>query len=194
MSTLKNLLTPFAFASLLVLSGCPATESGTAVTDDDMNDYVEEVDGDMHAHTAKFGGELIEVGEHEFSLETVEKDGKLHVYVMDAHHEEPVMVKTGDIELELDLEGGEEVELEGEPVEEKDGMASQFAFAMPEGVTSLEGQQGHFHLTIDGTNYEPHIGHTAEDHDDHEDHEDHDHGDEMKKDVVEPEVVEEAAP
>ena len=167
-----------ALAATLLLVGCgnsdPAEGDQTVapVTDDQAEGY-QEVAGDMHAHSAKHGGELIEVGTHQYSLETLEKDGQFVVYVMDAHHENPVMVKTGDIELELDLEDGDEVELEGKAVEEKDGMASQFTFAMPEGMTTLEGQEGHFHLTINGEEFAPHLEHEGHE---HKGHESHNHG------------------
>ena len=192
---------------LVTLVGCPpsAETDSAPVTDADAGDYVEDA-GDVHAHTAKYGGEMIEVGEHEYSLETVEKDGKLMVYVMDAHHENAVTVAPADIELELDKPDGDEVELEGEALNEADGMASEFAFALPEGMDTLEGADGHFHLTVAGKEYHVDL-HAHDDHDhDHEHGDDHDddgdslHGDDdpgleaaakMNDDAAQKEAVEE---
>ena len=170
-----------ALLTLPLLAGCPAaTDDPAPVTDADAEAYVPEVAGDMHAHTALYGGELIEVGDHEYSMETKEEDGKLYVYVMDAHHENPVSVAPADIELELDLEDGDEVELDAEAIEADDaGNAHQYVFTMPEGTTTLAESDGHFHLTVAGKEYHVDLHPHGDDHD-HDDHDDHDHDDEKK--------------
>lgn len=57
--------------------------------------------GHGHAHTAKYGGVLVEVGNHEFNLEVLvdPKAGKLTVWTLDAHAEAYVRIaaKTLDV-------------------------------------------------------------------------------------------------
>ena len=187
-SLLTDLMNPLAkpaavlavAAAPLLMLGCPPdADTTTTVSTTDADNYDAGADGDAHAHTAMHGGDLVEVGEHEYSLELVPGDGNVTVYVMDAHHENPVMVASDDIELEIDKEDGDEVELDGEAVDAADGKASQFVFTLPDGMTLLTSHgdhfdyaaEGHFHLTIDGTEYEPTFGGEGHGHD-HDDHDD----------------------
>ena len=188
LSTLRSAAAGCAvLAAPVLLLGCPPDGGGSGgdgevstVTDDDADAYDAGAEGDAHAHTAMYGGHLVEVGEHNYSLELVPGDGKVDVYVMDAHHENPVLVGADDIEFELDTPDGEEIELEGEAVEANaEGLASHYVYTVPEGVVIMEKHgdhfdmvsEGHFHLTVDGTEYE---GMLSDDHD-----HDHDHGDEV---------------
>lgn len=178
------LLTPF------LLLGCPpdADTETTVVTTDDADAYDDAEANDHGGHTALHGGAMLQVGEHEYSLEMVPGDGVVTVYVMDAHHEKPVAIAAEDIELEIDKEDGEEVELEGEAVDaDGDGKASQYVFTVPEGMTILEAHDdhfdyptpGHMHITLDGKEYEVMLGGDGHGHD-HDDHDGDDHDSKMK--------------
>ncbi len=56
---------------------------------------------DRHGHSAPHGGTLVELGEHRFNLEFVRDAaaGKLTAYVLDAHAENFVRIKTTEMEL-----------------------------------------------------------------------------------------------
>jgi hypothetical protein len=85
-----------------------------------------------HAHTAPHGGTLVEVGEHQFSLEFVRDAaaGTLTAYVLDGHAENFVRLGAKVIEVAIDVKGRVEKltlaavanELSGETV----GDTSQF--------------------------------------------------------------------
>lgn len=86
-----------------------------------------------HVHTAPHGGTLVEVGEHQFSLEFVRDAaaGSLTLYVLDGHAENFVRLNARVIELVCEVKGRTEKltlaavanELSGETV----GDTSQFA-------------------------------------------------------------------
>ncbi len=115
------LRTTLALGIALGLTGCGGS-----------SDHDEEHGHGGHVHTAKYGGELVELGHHEGNLEFVvdSKAGKLTAYVLDAHAEEFVRLPLDSIALTVAV-GGEEKTLSLKPVGnsatgEKPGDTSQF--------------------------------------------------------------------
>jgi hypothetical protein len=85
-----------------------------ACSDGHDHDHGDHDHGDGHAHTPKFGGTLVELGDHFANLEFVHdaEFGNLRVYVLDAHAENVVpsptesltaKVEAGDQTFELTL-------------------------------------------------------------------------------------------
>ena len=62
-----------------------------------------------HAHDPKFGGFLVELGDHYANLEVVHdvEAGSLTVYVLGAHAEETVQSSTEELALSIDVHGDE---------------------------------------------------------------------------------------
>lgn len=60
-----------------------------------------------HAHTAKFGGTLVELGEHQYQMEVVRdaQTGKMKAWLMDGHAENYVRVKTGGFDVAASVGG-----------------------------------------------------------------------------------------
>lgn len=54
-----------------------------------------------HAHSAKFGGVLVELGEHQYQMEVVRdaEAGKMKAWLMDGHAENYVRVKAGGFDV-----------------------------------------------------------------------------------------------
>ena len=69
----------------VVLAGCARKQEATP----EATGGGHAADGAHHAHVAPHGGTLIEVGEHQFTLELVHDgaEGRLTAYVLDAHAE-----------------------------------------------------------------------------------------------------------
>lgn len=64
-------------------------------------------DGGGHAHTAKFGGSLVELGDHQYQMEVVRdaESGKLKAWLMDGHAENYVRVKAGGFDVTASVGG-----------------------------------------------------------------------------------------
>ena len=157
--------------------GAPADGDAMEMTDHDVDAAAAEMSHEAeqgHHHTAPHGGHLIELGEHQYNLEVVYPDpegGTLTLYTLGPHAGEPVMVAASDIEFELDLEGGEEKEIELTAVDEQDGKASKFTAPADAlgGIKDIEDMEAHVHITIDGTKFDGELDHDHEGHD-HEGH------------------------
>jgi hypothetical protein len=95
---MRNLFA-FLLAAALLAPGC-----GSNTTEDPAD--AEEF-GD-HAHAAMFGGELLELGEHQANLEFVADtvEGRVSVYVLDAHAENTMRLTDESLPAEL-MVGGE---------------------------------------------------------------------------------------
>ena len=171
---------------MLAAAGCNDAADTTAqpMTDADLEksrDVAAAEDAAGHHHTAPHGGRLIELGSHQYNLELVYPDGEMMtVYALGPHASQPVMLAAEDIELELDLEGGEEREIELTAVDPVDGKASKFTAPASEfgDATSLDDLEAHVHVTIDGTKFDGELSHGdhGHGHDDHG-HDDHEHAD-----------------
>ena len=74
--------------------------------------------GHGHVHTAKYGGVLVEVGEHQFNLEVLVDPavGKLTLWTLDAHAESYVRIATKSVELVAKVGEGSEQPLVVEAV------------------------------------------------------------------------------
>lgn len=105
--------------------------------------------GHGHAHTAKYGGVLVEVGSHEFNLEVLVDPaaGKLTLWTLDAHAEAYVRIAAPQIELVAKVNDGPEVALVAKPVAnpatgEVAGSSAQFeaVSAALKGAKDVEGQ------------------------------------------------------
>ena len=176
--------TPALVAAIaLPLAGCNDAETTAAkpMTEADAANaeavaMTEEAAG--HHHTAPHGGDLIELGPHQYNLELVYPDGDMMtVYTLGPHASEPVMVAAEDIELELDLEGGEEKEVELTAVDPVDGKASKFTAPASEfgGAKTLGDIEAHVHVTIEGEKFDGALDHTGHDHGHDHEGEGHDH-------------------
>lgn len=66
-------------------------------------------DGHGHAHDPKFGGFLVELGDHYANLEVVHdaEAGSLAIYVLGAHAEDTVKSSTEELALSIDVHGDE---------------------------------------------------------------------------------------
>ena len=66
-------------------------------------------DGHGHAHDPKFGGFLVELGDHYANLEVVHdaETGSLAIYVLGAHAEDTVKSSTEELALSIDVHGDE---------------------------------------------------------------------------------------
>lgn len=86
--------------------------------DHDHEDGDHDHDHEHHAHTAKYGGALVEVGDHVGQVEFVlAKDtGKLVVYIMDGHAENPVRVAWPAFNFDVTVGGAAPVSVSATPV------------------------------------------------------------------------------
>jgi len=109
--------------SVAALSGCgksePVAPAGSG--------------GHGHAHTPKYGGVLVEVGQHEFSLEVLvdPSSGKLTVWTLDAHAEAYVRIPARTLEAMAKAGAGPEQGITLKPVAnpatgEVEGSTAQF--------------------------------------------------------------------
>lgn len=158
-------------AGVLILPGCSGGGGDySPVTQEDVEQAEAHVDDHHHhAHEAPHGGHLIELGDHQYNAEVVmEADGRLVVYILDAHAENAVPVPLEQIEFAV--EGGAPITLTAEPLEgEPEGQSSRFtasADAVP--VDDIEALHGSLQIEIEGASYSGELSH---DHDEH----DHDH-------------------
>lgn len=139
-----------AVAAALAIAAC------TTEAHDDHHD-----DEGGHAHTAKYGGVLVELGDHFASIEVVQdhEAGTLKVYCLDAHAEESERSPTESLSMSLDVHADEPIvvtlaphvsELSGETV------GDSSLFEVTDDV--LKGVD-HFHgtiaeITLRGTKFE----------------------------------------
>jgi len=86
-----------------------------------------------HAHTSNYGGDLVELGDHEFQVDLLldGEAGKLTAYLFDGHAERAVPAAMESFTIHAQL-GGEEVAIEMKRVANPlvgidDGKSSQYA-------------------------------------------------------------------
>ena len=77
---------------------------------DDDHDHAGHAGGG-HAHQAKNGGQLVEVGKHQFNFELLPdaKAGKLTAWVLDAHAESYVRIAAPTLQVKATVDGQEKV-------------------------------------------------------------------------------------
>lgn len=70
----------------------------------------EKAASDGHVHRAPHGGELVELGDHQFNIEIVYDGGRgvLQAWVLDAHAENFIRLPIAGFEIEVDHEGGKQ--------------------------------------------------------------------------------------
>ena len=97
------------FAFLFFLAGCDGY--------DDDRDHEDEHEEAEHVHHAKWGGQLIELGDHYATIEMVHDpaEGKLTAYVMDRHANQAVRLDARSIPVTITV-AGEDILLDLEPV------------------------------------------------------------------------------
>lgn len=139
-----------------------------------------------HAHEAPHGGELIEIGDHQYNVELVlADDHSLTAYVLGGHAEKAVSIEQKTLTFHIEDDEGEEVgiKLVADPQEgDEDGKSSRFVAkgdAVPAILKTLEGTHGHVHINIGGDEFLGDLKHHDEDgehkdHDDEKGHKDHD--------------------
>jgi hypothetical protein len=64
-----------------------------------------------HTHTAPHGGELVELGDHQYNLELVYDGGRgvLQVWVLDGHAENFIRLPIAGFQIEVDVDGKKQV-------------------------------------------------------------------------------------
>ena len=64
-------------------------------------------EADGHAHTAKFGGTLVELGEHQYQMEIVRdaESGEMKAWLMDGHAENYVRIKADAFDVTASVGG-----------------------------------------------------------------------------------------
>ncbi len=89
--------------------------------------------GHGHVHTSKYGGVLVEVGNHEFNLEVLvdPRLGRLTVWTLDAHAEAYLRIPTKFLEVSARMNSGPEQLLQARAVAnpatgEVEGNSAQF--------------------------------------------------------------------
>lgn len=175
------------FMSMLFITaifGCNSEDGElTKITNVDLKESKEiaKKDEEDHEHKAPHGGDLVELGDHEYSAEFVvnHDEHKLTIYVYDAHAENAVAIEQKEIVLSAVIYD-KETEFKVPAVasgDDKDAKASQFELADEELVDYLEEEdaEADFSLTINGKEYSGEFGHHH--HEDGEGHHKHKKGD-----------------
>jgi hypothetical protein len=100
--------------------------------------------GNGHAHTAKFGGELVALGNHQFNLEIVhgEKDGDLVVYVLGPHAEKQILIKQKQLRVTLQVDSSEHEMLLEAFIEDSSKHAPDSAYVFSGTSDWLKGREG----------------------------------------------------
>lgn len=140
--------------------------------------------GGGHAHDPKFGGFLVELGDHFANLEIVHdaEAGSMTVYVLGAHAEDTVKSSTEELSLSIDVHGDEPLTFtlaadESTVTGNKKGASAKFSVT-DERLKGLEhGHAAVASVEARGTTFEDvkfDIGGHDEDHG-HDEHDDHDH-------------------
>ncbi|MCC6145561.1 MAG: hypothetical protein IT368_17280 [Candidatus Hydrogenedentes bacterium] len=95
---MRNLL--LIAMAMVLASGCGNPAPKPSVEDEEGEEH--------HVHSPMFGGELMELGEHQANLEFTADTtaGTVTVYVLDAHAEHPVRLADKSLQAELMI-GGE---------------------------------------------------------------------------------------
>jgi hypothetical protein len=168
----------------LIIAGCgKPKENFQTVSEADAKKAEEnsKKEAASHVHKAPHGGELIEIGDHQYNVELVLADGSLTAYVLGGHAEESIAIKQKTLVFDIeDDEGGEVgIKLEADPQEgDDDGLSSRFvakADAVPDTLKSLEDVHGHVHINIFDKEFVGELDHDEEGHD--HDNEDKGHDD-----------------
>jgi hypothetical protein len=153
--------------------------------EDHGHDHAAQVD--HHNHAPKYGGQLIELGEHEFQVELLlyPESGKVEAYLWDGHVERAVPSAMTSMTVRAAV-GGETIDVELKPAanpyaDDEEGKSSKFA-GQSDALKNLEHFDGELaKVTIAGKtfgaiDFHYHPG-TGPDHDpDHEDGPDEDKG------------------
>ncbi len=92
---MKLLALALLIPAILLTSGCGKK--------DDHAGHDHSAGKDAHAHPAKMGGQLVEVGSHDFNLELLRDgtSGKLTLWVLDAHAENFVRLTNETLVVEV---------------------------------------------------------------------------------------------
>ncbi|MDX2176453.1 MAG: hypothetical protein SF028_08275 [Candidatus Sumerlaeia bacterium] len=106
-------------AAALALAGCSGNDNEYNTHGDGADPHghsedahdegrAEEDHGHAHAHSAKYGGVLVEIGDHfaNFEVLLLEADFTATIYTLDAHAENNSRVPDKSLTLEIALEGG----------------------------------------------------------------------------------------
>ena len=98
-------MNPISLLRILLLTLVPLLAIGCGRSHDHAHDKAANGDahGHGHAHTAPHGGQLVEVGDHQFNVELVldRETGRLAAYVLDGHAENFVRIVQPAIEVRL---------------------------------------------------------------------------------------------
>lgn len=98
-------MNPISLLRILLLTLVPLLAIGCGRSHDHAHDKAANGDahGHGHAHTAPHGGQLVEVGDHQFNVELVldRETGRLAAYVLDGHAENFVRIAQPAIEVRL---------------------------------------------------------------------------------------------
>lgn len=96
----RALLLGLATAVVVGMAGCRK---------DDDHDHGAE--GHGHGHEPKNGGQLVEIGSHQFNFELLAdaNAGKLTLWVLDAHAENYVRIPAPTLTVKASVDGGEKV-------------------------------------------------------------------------------------
>lgn len=89
-----------AAAAALGMAGCRK---------DDHDDHA--TGGHGHGHEPKNGGQLVEIGKHQFNFELLAdaNAGKLTLWVLDAHAEDYVRIPAPTLTVKASVDGGEKL-------------------------------------------------------------------------------------
>jgi hypothetical protein len=103
--SVSRTVSALALGAALAVAGCGKKESG----DGHGHDHGEAAES--HGHQPKNGGQLVEIGKHQFNLEVLldATKGRLTVWVLDAHAEGYVRIPAKSLELALKAGGTESV-------------------------------------------------------------------------------------
>ncbi len=197
MRSFALLLSMFFVTAIL---GCNSDDSETKEFDLKKSKEIAKKHEEEHAHKAPHGGELVELGDHEYNAEFVvnHDEHKLTVYVLDAHAENAVAIEQKEIVLSAVI-NDKEADFKLAAVDSGDGQnakASQFEIVDEELVHYLdeEDADADFSLKIGDKEYSGEFGHHHDEDGEHKhgekddddeghgkDHKDNDDDDDHKK-------------
>lgn len=170
-----------AICGCLILSGCVREKEFEEVN----QTKPVKVDENAHVHTAPHGGQLIELGDHQYNAELVLADKKplLTIYLLGAHAEVPVAIEDKTLTLKVEVDEKEqELTFKANPMEkDPEGKSSRFELdAETSPLKSLDHVHASLSVKFGDESFSGSLGHDHDhghDHgEDHDDHDDHDHG------------------
>lgn len=126
----------------LVFSGCGG-ESGVPETSDTPPD------SGGHAHAAPHGGTLVELGDHEANIEFVfdSAAGKLTVFVLDAHAENPIRLSMESLGIQFAYEESDGV-IQGELTAVESALTGETVGDTSEFSAAINALQGREHVDV----------------------------------------------